>query len=126
MLCEHCQQEIDTRTSQQNRALHLYFTLLADALNDAGFDMRETIRQDVDIPWTPETVKEYLWRKIQIAYLKKQSTKRLKKKEIDKVYDVLNRVIGERTGVFVPFPNIDNLFYDQNPKETKIKQTNPR
>jgi len=117
MLCENCQQQIEKRTSLQNRALHKYFELLAEALNDAGYDMRETIRQDVDIPWTAETVKEYLWRKIQIAYLKKQSTTRLKKKEIDKIYDVLNKVIGERTGVFVPFPCIDNLIDYENSKD---------
>jgi len=110
MLCEHCQSEIkDRRTSQQNRALHLYFTLLADALNEAGFDMRETIRQDVEIPWTPDTIKENLWRPIQKAYFKKQSTAHLKKKEIDKVYDVLNKTIGERTGVHIDFPNQINL-----------------
>lgn len=110
MLCEHCQSEIkDIRTIKQNSALHKYFTLLAEALNDGGFDMRETIRQDVEIPWTPETVKENLWRPIQNAYFKKRSTAKLKKNEIDKVYDVLNRTIGGRTGVFVPFPSENNL-----------------
>ena len=113
MLCENCQSEIkDKRTSQQNRALHLYFTLLADALNDGGFDMRETIRQDVDIPWTADTIKNNLWRPIQKAYFKKQSTTGLKKKEIDKVYDVLNKTIGERTGVHIDFPSRINLIDD--------------
>lgn len=117
MLCEHCQQEIkDKRTLKQNSALHLYFTLLADTLNEAGFDMRKTIRQDVEIPWTPETVKENLWRPIQSAYFKKRSTTKLKKKEINKVYDVLNRTIGQRTGVYIAFPSEQslNLTYDNS------------
>lgn len=108
MACNNCQ-KTKKRTNQQNKALHLFYTLLADALNQAGYDMRETIRQDVDIPWTPVTVKEYLWRPIQKAYLREKSTTRLKTKDIDKVYDIVNKVIGERTGVHVPFPSIDNL-----------------
>lgn len=109
MLCEKCQCEIKTRTPQQNRALHLYFTLLAEALNDAGFDMKKTIRKDIDISWTPISIKEYLWKPIQEALFKQKSTTRLKTKDIDKIYDILNKTIGERTGVTVQFPSIENL-----------------
>lgn len=97
------------RSSLQNRALHLYFTLLATALNDAGYDMRKTIKQDIDIIWSGKMVKEYLWRPIQKTYLQEKSTTRLKTGDIDKVYDILNKAIGERCGVYVPFPSIDNL-----------------
>jgi hypothetical protein len=103
----------EKRTLKQNDALHLYFTLLADALNESGFDMKKTIK--VDIPWTPMTVKEYLWRPIQQTFLMKRSTTQLEKvKEIDDVYDILNRVIGERCGVHVPFPNIEDMLDKQN------------
>lgn len=97
------------RTLKQNRALHLYFTLLANALNDAGFDMKKTIREDIDIRWSGKMVKELLWRPIQKVHLRKHSTTRLKKDDIDKIYDILNKAIGERTGVFVEFPNEDYL-----------------
>lgn len=102
------------RTDQQNRALHLYFTQLSEALNDAGFDMRKTIRQNLEIPWTPHNIKEFLWRPAQKAYLKKQSTTELDKVEdINHVYDIVNRLIGERTGVHVPFPSIDTMIDQQ-------------
>lgn len=105
-VCDECQKEIgNQRTDTQNRALHLYFRLLAEALNDAGYDMRETIRQEIDIPWTPTTVKEHLWRPVMKKYLREQSTTRMTTKDIDKIYDIVNRFIGERTGVFVPFPS---------------------
>lgn len=110
MLCEKCQCEIKTRTSQQNRSLHLYFTLLAEALNDAGYDMKKTIRQDIDISWTAISIKEYLWRPIQDMMFKQKSTTRLKTKDIDKIYDILNKTIGERTGVYVPFPSIETMY----------------
>ena len=93
------------RTLQQNRSLHLYFTMLADELNAAGYDMRRTLKPGVDIPWTPDNVKEFLWKPLQHAYLDKESTTELTTKEIDKVYDVLNRHLGETTGVTVVFPS---------------------
>ena len=100
--------KVRTRTDAQNRALYLYFTLLADELNAAGYDMKKTIAQDIDIPWTPETIKENLWRPVMKAYLGIDSTTKLKKLEdIDYIYDIINKVIGERTGVFVPFPSIE-------------------
>jgi hypothetical protein len=98
-----------TRTDKQNAALHLYFTQLSEALNDAGFDMKKLLKQEIDIPWDTINAKEYLWLPIQKELLKKKSTTQLKSNEIDKVYEVLNRMIGERTGIFIPFPNIEEL-----------------
>ena len=97
------------RTDKQNAALHLYFTQISEALNDAGFDMKKLIKKEIDIPWTPLNVKEYLWRPIQRELLRKKSTTELKTTDIDKVYDVLNRLLGERTGIFIPWPCIEEL-----------------
>jgi len=95
------------RTPTQNNALHKYFELLADALNDAGLDMKRTLRQDIDIPWTKETIKEYLWKPIQRAQVMKGSTTELNTSEVSKIYETLNRHLGEKTGVFVPFPSVE-------------------
>ena len=95
------------RTLQQNKALHQYFRLLAEELNNAGYDMRRTLKPGVDIPWSSETVKEYLWKPIQNAQLMKQSTKDLTTKEIDLVYDTLNRHLWQTTGVTIEFPSQD-------------------
>lgn len=109
MLCDHCKQPIKQRTLTQNRALHLWFTQVADTLNESGMDMRAVIREEVDIPWNMENVKNHLWRPLQIAILNKESTAKLTTSEIDKVYEVLNKVIGERCGFHIPFPCIDDL-----------------
>lgn len=93
------------RTIAQNRSLHLYFTLLSDELNTAGLDQRKVLKPSIQIPWTPESTKEMLWRPIQEAMFKKESTRELTSAEIDKVYDVLNRHLGETTGVYVGFPS---------------------
>lgn len=93
-----------TRTNRQNAALHLYCQMLADSLNDAGLDQRRTLRQDIDIPWTMEAVKEHLWRPVQVAVIDKESTAEPDSDEYAKVYDVLNRHLISRLGVSVPWP----------------------
>jgi len=98
---------MDYRSLQQNKALHLYFQLVADALTDAGLDIKHVIKADV--PWTAQSVKSILWKSLQKALLGKESTTKLKKDEIDKVYDVMNRVLSERYGIYVPFPNRDKI-----------------
>jgi hypothetical protein len=99
----------ETRTDQQNKALHLFFTQLAEALNEKNFDMRAIIREDVEIEWSSHTVKEYLWRPLQKAlYGKKSTTELFKSQEIDKIYDYIVKIISERTKneVIVPtFPS---------------------
>ncbi len=105
------------RTLTQNRALHLMFGHLAAALNASGFDMKRTLKADVDIPWNADTVKEYLWRPIQKAQLQKDSTADLTTKEIDEVLDTLIRHLGNVTGVQVNFPSIDTMLHEKQVRE---------
>ena len=92
-----------TRTSQQNKAIHLYISHVAQALNEAGLPMQKVLTVDID--WNPENVKEYLWRSVQKSQLKKESTTQLTKAEVTQVYETLNRLLGEKFGVHVPFPS---------------------
>jgi len=102
------EKEAKQRTIQQNKALHVYFKLVADALNGAGMDMRAVLKPGVEIPWSPITVKDYLWRSIQKLQLRKDSTTELTTKEIDEVYDTLNRHLA-KFGVHEPFPSIEEI-----------------
>lgn len=96
---------ISRRTSQQNAALHLFFTQLSEELNDKGMDMRKLIRQEIGLSWTPYNVKTYLWRPVQKALTGKKSTTKLDKtQEINLIYDNLNRIIIERTKGEIDFP----------------------
>lgn len=90
-----------TRTGQQNRGLHLDCKLIAEKLNDAGKDMRVVLKQDVQIPWTTESVKEYIFRPIMKALYQKESTTELSKGsgEIEKIHDVIMRELGEKHGI---------------------------
>lgn len=96
------------RTSQQNRALHKYFSQVAETLNAAGLDIRTVLKPEVEIPWSGDSVKNFLWRPIQQIYLQKESTTRLTTGEIDKVYDVMNMHLAKH-GVHVPFPSIESI-----------------
>ena len=98
------------RTEQQNKALHLYFTLLAEELNAAGLTVQATLKPGVELDWTPGLIKEVLWRQTQKALLKKRSTTELnKQQEIDLIYDTINRHLSERfPGLpHVPFPSLE-------------------
>ena len=111
MKCEKCKNQIKQyRSLQQNRALHLYFTLLADELNLKGIEFKKFIR--VDIPWSGIMIKEILWKPLQKVYLKEKSTTKLTTKSMNEIYDIMNRLISERTKgeVQVTFPSLEELF----------------
>lgn len=101
------------RTLKQNNALHKYYEAIAKVLNDAGLDMRVVLKPEVDIPWTTENVKNFLWRPVQLAYLGKKSTTELETDEVNKVYEVLTRHLGEKFGIFIEFPSIEALLKAQ-------------
>jgi hypothetical protein len=108
------------RTPQQNRAMHLAFKLLADRLNDAGFDMKKTLKPEIAIPWTEESIKEHLWRPVQIALFNKQSTAELTTKEIDPIYETLIKFLAQKHLIDgVPFPSIEEIIFQQNYEKNK-------
>lgn len=96
------------RTDQQNKALHKGCELLAEALNDAGYEMKAVLAaKTADVPWTGASVKEVLYRPIMRAMTTKVSTTEMNRVEVSQVWDVLNRHLGENFGVTVGFPSED-------------------
>lgn len=96
-------------TGRQRRALELYLRQVADELNDAGYTVQLALKERMDISWSHDLVKELLWRPMQKAITKKHSTKLLNKAhEIDNIYEHLNRHLGEKFGLHVPFPHFES------------------
>lgn len=95
-------QRAKQRTLTQNRALHLFLGQLCDVLNDAGLDMRAVLKQDVELPWTVENAKEYLWRPIQEALTGKRSTTEITTVEPTVIHETLARHLGEKLGIACP------------------------
>jgi hypothetical protein len=98
------------RTDAQNRALHLWFQLLADELNREGKSMSLVLQKFIlDAPATKFTIKELVWRPLQESLYGKHSTcELLKKEEIDKIYDTLVKFFAEELEVSCPpFPSLE-------------------
>lgn len=101
---EHTREQ-KQRTTQQNRALHKYCTEVASLLNEHGVSMTDFVRT-VEIDHSMESVKE-LWRTIARRKFNKGSTADLTTKELDAIYEEVNRHIAQ-WGVHVPFPSNEN------------------
>jgi hypothetical protein len=97
------------RTLPQNSALHLFCTQLADTLNDMGLDQRKVLKPSINIPWTKQAVKDMIWRPIQEAMYRTNSTTFLQKQgQIEMIHKVIMRELGEKHEVeFIPFPTSD-------------------
>lgn len=105
---EEIEPERPKRTNKQNAALHQYCRMLAKALNDAGFDMKRTLKADAEISWTEHAVKENLWRPVQKAMFGVESTTEPETGQYTQIYEVINRKIAQTTGVSVPWPSLES------------------
>lgn len=94
-------------TKKQNDALHKYFRLLAEEFGLAGLDMKRTLKPEIDIPWTEESVKNNLWRPVQKSMTGKESTQDLNSIEINKIFEAIHFSLSTK------YPDIDVDF----PKE---------
>lgn len=103
-------------TRQQQKALHLYFTFVANEMQKAGMDVRAILKHfdSIDIPVNQKHVKE-IWRTAQRAHLGKESTTELETKEVDEVWELMNRYLA-MMGIHVPFPSLESL-YNKNRKD---------
>lgn len=96
------------RTLQQNKALHVYEKELADAMVARGIDMRTFLKEGVEIPATKEIVHNHIVLPVVKAMFGKDSTTQLEVREVTQVYDVINKAVGERCEVEIPFPSADS------------------
>lgn len=101
-----------TRTVTQNKALHLYYRMVAKALQEAGIDTAGFFKEGYSMPFTEHIVKDELWLPLMKAVTKKEHTSKLDKPEVSKIYEHLNAKLAEK-GIHVPFPNNDNLMNSQ-------------
>ena len=94
------------RTSAQNRALHLFFTMVANELNEMGipFVYRGLKGQELEMTWTGELFKQMTWKPIQQIMYGTNSTTVLKREQIDPIFDIICKFFAER-GVEISFPS---------------------
>ena len=102
------EQTVFRRTKKQNDALHVGLRNLATTLNDAGLDMRKVLKPSIDIPWTEKSTKEFLYNPIAVS-MDGETSSGLSTKTIQDVWNTLIRHLGEKFGVFVPWPTNDKF-----------------
>lgn len=104
-----------TRSNLQNRALHLYFTMLADEFLNIGYDFNYTnpfTNEIISIPYTCDLVKEYIWRPLQNQMFKIESTTKLTTEMINLILEVISNWLAEKE-ICVNFPNKFDLLIKQ-------------
>lgn len=103
------------RTWLQNRAMHLYLKMLADALNDAGVDMKSVLNHmkgGFSVMCTMERLKENVWKPMQEAMFQVKSTTKLDTDQVCKVYENVNIFTAREFGVSIPFPDRFGQMYE--------------
>ncbi len=100
-------------TKQQNNAFHKLWELWAEALNEKGITVVEFFKAKFELFFTKELIKEQIWKPIQKTMFNKKSTQTLENKEINDIYDVINKRLGEKWEIHVPFPEKKLLQYDK-------------
>ena len=114
------------RTNSQNAALHLWFDMLAQAFEEADIDLKALLEaKSVSVPVSGLMVKNIIWKPVQNLMFDKPSTTQLDRaKEIDAIYDVVNRHLienfidkGNKKLVIPAFPSYDEQRIESLTKE---------
>ena len=105
--------ETKQRTLKQNKSLHLLMTHIADELNESGLSMMRVLSRQAEIPWTPTSAKDYLFRPFIHAMYSKDSTTKLTTKEIGDAMNAMCDHLAKVTGKVFEIPSIDSLIDNQ-------------
>jgi hypothetical protein len=97
-----------TRSLSQNRALHLYYDLISQQLNDAGYEREvQVVNEIVNVKYTPEYIKEF-WRTVQLYMFDIKSTRDINTNQINQIIDVFSKHFGQK-GIYVEFPSFESF-----------------
>ena len=117
---EHPTEQRKPMTPQQRKAMHLFCRNLAEALNDAGYMAmtRDPARQfpwkdGFEISFTMEIIKENFWKPMLAALESVNSTEEQNTVMVQEVYEEINRIMGEKYGIHVPWPSEETLSEEQ-------------
>jgi len=100
------------RTTKQHNALHLWFSQVADALNEKGIApdvVLDVFKTGTQLQTTPEMIKN-IWKSYQKQMFGTDTTLKLNRHEqIDIIFDIFNLALGEKFGIHIPFPDKESL-----------------
>ena len=111
MICDKCKKESKpTRSSQQNKSLHKYFTLIANQLNDMGqeFCFSGITGKELSMRYTMNIIKEMFWKPIQETMFETKSTTKLTTSQMNQIIDVFTKFFADK-GVVLDFPSVEAM-----------------
>lgn len=94
---------LDSRTSAQNRALHLWCNHISKLLNRESLYMKGVFGNDIE--WTMELVKTQIIKATIKQVFDINSTTKLKRKELDQMIDFITQAFGMKGVEIPPFPS---------------------
>ena len=95
---------LDMRTVQQNKAIHVWCSQISEVLNKNNLYMSGIFNND--IMWSMELVKTQIIKSMIKLLFNIDSTTKLKRKEIDTLIDYITHIFGEKKGIVMPkFPS---------------------
>ena len=100
----------NTRSTNQNSALHMLFGIMTNQLNELGLEFHYfgLKGQVLTTRYTPFICKEHLWRPIQITMFGITSTTKINTEQINEIVDVLSKWFGEK-GAVIQFPSKETI-----------------
>ena len=111
MICDKCKEPIkQVRTTQQNKSLHKFFTMISEQLNELGqeFCYSGITGKELSMPYTPHLVKEFFWKPIQYALFETNTTTKLDTKQMNTIIDVFTNFFADK-GVVITFPSSEEI-----------------
>jgi len=99
----------DQRSGQQRKAIEVYCNGMANRLDDAGFDKvafyKLINKSGFKSKWTQGSFKDFFRDVMTSLYPELTSTAQLSTKQLQAVYEVVDRGVNEKTGVSMSFPS---------------------
>lgn len=106
------------RTPKQRKAIEVYCREVADALDREGHTLQNVVAQikKAEIRPTQENIKEVVFKPIAKVLFSVESTTELDTTQVDRVYEVMNKWLGDNFEIHVPFPTIHSILEQKQQK----------
>jgi len=95
------------RTNKQNNTLAVLCRRMADALNEAGFEIPHPFKPDLEIPYTETSVRELIYKPIIKAMFDADSSTTLTTTQFSEAMTTMVDAVCRNTGVNVPIPALE-------------------
>lgn len=95
------------RTNKQNNTLAVLCRRMADALNEAGFEIPHPFKPDLEIPYTETSIRELIYKPIIKAMFDADSSTTLTTTQFSEAMTTMVDAVCRNTGVNVPIPALE-------------------